>query len=116
MAKNKCNYCGRELSNDLEYCSNKCKNNYENDIEHDTKNIKYFVMGIVLGVIITFVGVFLSNDKILGIGIMLLGAIVVLFPFVTPETTAIFGYKRAKIVGRILGLMLEVVGIWVVFF
>ena len=36
-----------------------------------------------------------------------------LLQFTTPETIAFFGYKRAKTSGRIAGIVLIAVGIWV---
>ena len=49
----------------------------------------------------------------MGIGIAVMGIDVVLLPFTTPETAAFWGYEKAKFVGRILGVVLVAVGIWV---
>ena len=43
------------------------------------------------------------------------GVTVVVLPFTTPETTALFGNKKARYIGRILGMILIAVGIWVGF-
>lgn len=44
-----------------------------------------------------------------------MGVTVVLLPFTTSETTALFGNKKARFIGRILGMILIAVGIWVGF-
>ena len=44
-----------------------------------------------------------------------MGVTVVVLPFTTPETTALFGNKKARFIGRILGMLLIAVGIWVGF-
>ena len=40
---------------------------------------------------------------------------IVLLPFTTPEATVLFGNKKARFIGRILGMLLIAVGIWVGF-
>lgn len=91
------------------------KGNGSKMIENDKHKIKYFTMGIVVGFLIMLCGVVLNRDFILGVGIVLMGIVVVLFPFTTPDTISILGYPKSKIVGRILGLTLIIVGIWVGF-
>ena len=83
----KCRYCGKDLDSNLVFCSNECENSYRKIIENDRHKIKYFILGIT----------------------------VVLFPFTTPETIALFGNKKSRFIGRILGMLLIAVGIWVGF-
>jgi len=42
-----------------------------------------------------------------------MGIDVVVLPFTTPETTTFLGYRKSKVVGRILGILLIAVGLWV---
>ena len=51
----------------------------------------------------------------IGSGIIVMGFTVVLLPFTTPATTALFVNKKARFIGRILGMLLIAVGIWVGF-
>ena len=44
-----------------------------------------------------------------------MGITVVLLPFNNPETIALFGNKKSRFIGRILGMILIAVGIWVGF-
>lgn len=81
-------------------------------IEKDKHKVKYFIMGIVVGFLIMLYGVVSNREFTLGVGIVLMGIVVVLFPFTTPDTIAILGYAKSKLVGRILGLILIIVGIW----
>lgn len=67
--------------------------------------------GIVIGFLIMLCGVFSSSGYVIGTGIILMG-IVVILPFTTPETTTFFGYQKSKKIGRILGVLMIVVGIW----
>ena len=62
-----------------------------------------------------FYGVVSSRNCMIGSGIIVMGVTVVLLPFTTSETTALFGNKKARLIGRILGMILIAVGIWVGF-
>mgnify|MGYP000069724528 CR=1 FL=1 len=109
----KCRYCGKELNSNFEFCSKTCEGSYRKRIEKDKHKIKYFMFGIILGFSVMFYGVISSSYFIMGIGIAVMGIDVVLLPFTTPETAAFWGYEKAKFVGRILGVVLVAVGIWV---
>lgn len=111
----KCIYCGKELNSNFEFCSNECENSYRKIIEKDRQKIKYFMIGIILGFLVMFYGIVTSRNCMIGSGIIVMGVTVVVLPFTTPETTALFGNKKARYIGRILGMILIAVGIWVGF-
>ena len=111
----KCRYCGKELDSNLEFCSSECENNYRKIIEKDRHKTYDLILGIILGFLVMFYGVVLSRNCMLGSGIIVMGVTVVLLPFTTPETTVLFGNKKARFIGRILGMLLIAVGIWVGF-
>ena len=80
------------------------------------RKTKLFILGIALGFLIILYGIALSNrTSAIGIGIIVMGIDVVLLPFTTPETAELLGYQKAKLVGRLLGILLIAVGIWVGF-
>ena len=108
----KCRYCGNELDSNLEFCSNECENSYKKIIEKDRHKIKYFIFGIILSFLVMFYGVVSSHNCMIGGGIVVMVITVVLLPFTTPETTALFGNKKSRFIGRILGMLLIAVGIW----
>ena len=112
----KCKYCVNELNNNSEFCSNECESNYKEALEKDNRKIKYFILGIALGFLIILYGIALGNrSSAIGIGIIVMGIDVVFLPFTTPETAALLGYQKSKLVGRLLGILLIAVGIWVGF-
>ena len=115
ISMKKCRYCGKELDSNLEFCSSECENSYRKIIEKDRHKIKYFISGIILGFLAMFYGVVSSRNCMIGSGIIVMGVTVVLLPFTTSETTALFGNKKARFIGRILGMILIAVGIWVGF-
>lgn len=109
----KCKYCGKPIDDNSEFCRDECKNNYMRMLEKDGSKIKYFILGIVIGFLVMFWGIISGSSLKMGFGIGLMGITVTLFPFTTPETTAILGYERAKLVGRLLGVLLIIVGAWI---
>lgn len=97
------------------FSSSECENSYRKIIEKDRHKIKYFISSIILGFLAMFYGVVSSRNCMIGSGIIVMGVTVVLLPFTTSETTALFGNKKARFIGRILGMILIAVGIWVGF-
>ena len=79
------------------------------------KKIKYFLIGMSIGFLVMLYGVLSDSDSIIGSGIIIMGIVTVVLPFATPETVALLGYQKSRIVGRILGILLIIVGIWVGF-
>ena len=79
------------------------------------KKIKYFLIGMIIGFLVMLYGVLSDSDSIIGSGIIIMGIVTVVLPFATPETVALLGYQKSRIVGRILGILLIIVGIWVGF-
>ena len=112
MRMKKCRYCGKDLNGNIEFCSDECESHYKKAMEKDELKVKYFILGIILGFLVMFYGI-ISNSRFLGgMGSIVMGIDVVLFPFTTPETTAFLGYQKSKFVGRIAGILLTAVGIW----
>ena len=109
----KCGYCGKPLNSRTDFCSDACAGAYEQALRRDTPKIKFFTAGIILGIGILLWGVFSGRSPVTGAGIGLLGATVLLLPFATPETVRLLGYRKSRALGRLLGLLLVAVGLWV---
>ena len=105
----------QKISGSFEFCCHECENSYIKNIEKAESRIEYFIIGIVIEFLVMFYGVISNSDFIIGDGIIVMGIVAVLLPFTTPETVALLGYQKSRIVGRILGILLIVVGIWVGF-
>lgn len=111
----KCRYCGKKISGSFEFCCSECENSYRKNIEKDKSKIQYFIMGLIAGFLVMFYGVLQNNVAITGGGIIVIGMVVAVLPFSTPETVVCLGYQKSRIMGRILGIVLIVVGIWLGF-
>ena len=109
----KCSYCGRKMSSDIQFCSDKCAELYREHTVKDQKAIKYFLAGLGMGMILLLAGVFAGEDVVIGSGIILMGVVIMVFPLITPETVNLLGYRKARIAGRILGMLTLLAGVWV---
>lgn len=123
LKKEKCSYCHEPAVfyyDQQPFCSSACQNDYELEMRSIQKNLKWFYMGITVGVIVMFIGAFHSDpiwqSRLVGGGMFELGTIIVLFPYCTPQTYALFGFKKAKRIGRMLGMVMEWIGILIYFF
>lgn len=111
----RCKYCGNKTDDILEFCCESCEKHYKKAVEKDSRYVKYFVSGILIGFVTMFCGILAQKEKIIGAGILIMGVDAVLFPFVTPETAALLGYQKSKILGEIMGVLMVLAGIWVGF-
>lgn len=110
--KNKCRYCGKEIESGSEFCGDKCKEKFETKTEKDNSRIKFFGIGLAIGAAIMFFGALMGKNIATGIGIIIMGITVIILPYTTPETIGLLGYKKAEIAGRLLGVLLALVGVW----
>lgn len=128
---NRCAYCNKDAveklpldlgigSANLHYCSESCKDEITKYIE-EVKRYKGLFLGLILGSILIMVlvnGIIIAinqNPRLMAlttcVAVGIVGITIIIFPFSTPETVRWLGIKKARIVTRILGLILIVVGL-----
>lgn len=110
--KSKCRYCGKETEKGKDFCCDKCRETFEAKTEKDNKRIKFFGIGLAIGAAIMFFGALMSKNIATGAGIIIMGITIIILPYTTPETIGMLGYKKAEIAGRLLGVLLALVGVW----
>ena len=109
----KCAYCGKPGKEKGKFCSDECKRRYEKELQKDQRNIRYFLLGIGIGILCLFAGTIIGRKWAEGGGLILTGLTIFIFPFTTPETVKWLGYKRAKVLGRTLGILVIAAGGWI---
>ncbi len=114
MKKYFCQYCGKTLGEGQDFCSASCREHYEQAAVRDTRRLPFFAVGMVPGFVLMLLGVFMSRPLLLGLGILIMGITVVVFPFCMPDTVRRLGYRRSCLVGRLSGIFLVLVGLWMV--
>ena len=123
-----CGYCGKLLEGagypgikekETCYCSPECRKKHEAALVKIRKNLKWFAAGIAASVLLVlhsaFAGAAAGGEGTPlsgGIGMSLLGITLLLFPYCTPETYAMFGYVRRPWLGRGMGILVILFGLW----
>lgn len=117
----KCSFCGKtakfygDKTLAEAYCSPRCQQLQTIALNKIRKNMKWFVLGIVTSIALLLFAAFFNkslNKKYLaGGGMLILGIILILFPFCTPEAYKKYGYIKTTKIGRMLGLLTETIGI-----
>ncbi|PKM77454.1 MAG: hypothetical protein CVU90_07525 [Firmicutes bacterium HGW-Firmicutes-15] len=126
----KCAYCHKDAMEKIPadyniglqeqyYCSEICKKELTDYINAAKKNGNLFI-GLTLGSILIMVignGLIsaLNFDEhytfiVMFVALSVVGITIIKFPFCTPQTVRMVGIKKAKIVARILGLILIIIG------
>ena len=106
----------RGKSEEISICGASCEKELRNFARYAESHIKHYLVGLALAIV---AGLFLTFWRIkidygaLGVFTIFAGSGLVLikFPFVTPQTVASLGAKRAISTGRVLGAISIVLGI-----
>lgn len=117
MGNKKCDYCNKELITKLNYCSEDCKKAVKRYESFENKYKKIFFVLMVMGILINFIGalLFSFNENlgfdIVAIGIIILGLNFIFLPFVIVEIFRDLGLKKVKILIRLMGVIIFVIGL-----
>jgi len=124
----KCDYCQDEVRTDhiviggqggvLNCCSDACAEKALSFCQRFDRSKKYFIAGIVSAIVILFISVFFLSAGSMDIGAVLmalslsiLGAMMIVFPFATPQTFASLGIRKTVVVTRALGICMIAIGL-----
>lgn len=113
---NRCGWCGKKLPQGQHFCSDDCRERCERTLARDQRCIKWFLLLLAAGVLALFVGALDGQDALVGGSMLLTGSDILLFPLVTPETTALLGVRAARRAGRALGAVTMAAGVWIGWF
>lgn len=112
----RCGWCGKKLPRGQRFCCDACKERYERTALRDQRCIKWFFPLLAVGVLALFAGALSGRDALAGGGMLLTGLDILLFPLVTPETSALLGMRTARRAGRALGIAAMAAGVWMGWF
>jgi hypothetical protein len=124
--KKRCLWCGKETGENYReitlpakrsgpsdesaiVCSGACERSALETLRFVRKNGYLFLIGIVSGLVLAVLGGFTRAFR--PAGVFVIGLTVLLFPFVTPQTVKIFGLRKGMMLGRVIGVILLVMGL-----
>ena len=94
-------------------CSDGCESDAKPALRYITRWLLLFYTGILVSVLVTISSIF-WGDALAGVGLVLLGATALAFPFVTGETVKLLGLQKGMRLGRALGLGVLIAGVFMV--
>ncbi|MEE0435672.1 MAG: hypothetical protein UDB11_09790 [Peptococcaceae bacterium] len=114
----RCDYCHKVFDGEKgdHFCSKECADTFDALARADARKARFLLYAMVLGLICMGVGTFFVGRELTGVGVLLVGLAFIFCPFATPNMIQIFGYQRARLVIRIVGVVALVFGAYVGWF
>lgn len=124
----KCHYCGKPKAcrfeakdangNTVNCCSEECLQRSLHVIESAKKGRPLFYSGLSLALLLLLgavaaqaaSGSIFLQQMLMGVAFLLLGAVVVAFPMVSPEGIAAMGMRKLVLLNRVIGGLLALLG------
>lgn len=107
-----CQYCGKPEAFDGPFCSKECKQAYEEGMKHDQPRVKLYSIGMIAGILILIYGGIMNVSEAMGVGAIIIGMTFLFMPFLPTGTVKSMGYRRSRMLGRMAGVVMLVMGIW----
>ena len=107
-----CQYCGKPETFDGPFCSKECKQAYEEGMKHDQPRVKLYSIGMIAGILILIYGGIMDVSEAMGVGAIIIGMTFLFMPFLPTGTVKSMGYRRSRMLGRMAGVVMLVMGIW----
>lgn len=107
-----CQYCGKPEAFDGPFCSKECKQAYEEGMKHDQPRVKLYSIGMIAGILILIYGGIMDVSEAMGVGAIIIGMTFLFMPFLPTGTVKSMGYRRSRMLGRMAGVVMLVMGIW----
>ena len=107
-----CQYCGKPEAFDGPFCSKECKQAYEEGMKHDQPRVKLYSIGMIAGILILIYGGIMDVSEAMGVAAIIIGMTFLFMPFLPTGTVKSMGYRRSRMLGRMAGVVMLVMGIW----
>ena len=107
-----CQYCGKPEAFDGPFCSKECKQAYEEGMKHDQPRVKLYSIGMIAGILILIYGGIMNVSEAMGVGAIIIVMSFLILPFLPTGTVKSMGYRRSRMLGRVAGVIMLVMGIW----
>ena len=112
----RCQYCGKEIAEGEDFCSESCASAYRTATGTKLSDLKWLLIGIAVSLFVILWGPITRNEQMVGVGVLIVGIALIFCPFATPNMIQIFGYQRARFVVRLVGAVALVFGAYIGWF
>ncbi len=97
----------------MNVCSNYCEKKLRGFVEYANKYALLFICSIFGALLVMIASSVLRIPMVIPIAVCMLGILVIIFPFATPETVGIIGVKKSITIIRVLGFMVFFMGAFI---
>lgn len=112
----RCAYCGKEVAEGETFCSEACAEHYNSALSGAVSQQKWLYLGLCLSLLVILFGPVSGTEQLTGIGVVLLGFVLVKWPFTLAEVVRQVGYAFARNICRTVGVTLMPLGFVTIFF
>lgn len=114
----RCQYCHKVFDgNDGDhFCSKECADTFDALARSDAAKARFLLVAVVIAVVCMIGGALFLGRIFTGLGCLVLGVAILFCPFATPNMIQIFGYQRARLVVRVVGVAALVFGAYIGWF
>ena len=81
-------------------------------MKHDQPRVKLYSIGMIAGILILIYGGIMDVSEAMGVGAIIIGMTFLFMPFLPTGTVKSMGYRRSRMLGRMAGVVMLVMGIW----
>lgn len=95
-------------------CSEECKQKSEKFLLF-AKRFTSLFLGLIVVIIVALLALSVTVPRLISIPMAAMGCVILLLPFCTPQTVHALGLKKSILIGRILGVIVIALGIFMYF-
>lgn len=95
-------------------CSEECRQKAEKFL-HFAKRLSPLFLGLIIVIIIALLALSVTAARLSSIPMTAMGCVILFLPFCTPQTIQALGLKKSILIGRILGVIVIALGIFMYF-
>ena len=95
-------------------CSEECKQEAEKFLRF-AKRFSPLFLGLIIVIIVALLALSVTAPRLISIPMAAMGCVILFLPFCTPQTVQALGLKKSILVGRILGIIVIALGIFMYF-
>jgi hypothetical protein len=111
--------CGPEITvedKDGTYacCSEECRHKSEKFLRFG-KRFSPLFLGLIIACTVALIALSVTAPRLVSLPMAAMGFVILFFPFCTPQTVQALGLKKSVLIGRIVGVIVIALGIFMYF-
>ena len=119
----KCIWCNKPCETDITVedkdgvyscCSEECRQKTEKFLRF-AKRFTPLFLGLMAVIVVALIALSVTAPRLISIPMAAMGCVILFLPFCTPQTVQAVGLKKSVLIGRIMGVIVIALGIFMYF-